>query len=471
MSLKASGKPVPAPETLTFSHARATMIEPQPVLLAVTVLLTAVVAGMALGAWAMRAAARRDAEGDGTVTLGVRPAPSPAGMAVAGVASAAVGGQQGPAMVSVPNGCVFVFDRDLRIRVAEGEALARFGLERGQAGHPLRQGFPRDVAQRLEPALRRALLGRSERFEVTLGTVPVLAACGPDTAQNAPGVVLVLQDISDQRAHQDSLDTARRDAISRMTEMAATNHDLETFATNATRDLRDPLRLLAAYLAVIRQRHARVLDQDGLALLRQAEEGARRTDRSLRDVLEYATLNGAETPRRPVALAESVGKALRDLIVPLQESGGQVDIRDPLPTISAAPDQMQRLFTAVLGNALRHRRAGCPPVVTIGCEEDGTFWRLSVQDNGPGVRADERQALFEPLRRRSTSSPEDSGMGLAIARRIVEAHGGRIWAPPPALPAPKAAAENGTTVCFTLPIDQTAGSPTGALALRLGLGR
>ncbi len=449
------------------------MIEPQPALLAATVLLTALVAGMALGAWAMRAAARRDAEGDSTVTLGVRPVASPAG-----APRAAVGGHQGPVVVPIPNGCVHVFDRDLRIRMAEGEALARFGLERGQAGHPLRQGFPRDAAQRLEPALRRALLGRSERFEMTLGDIPVLAACGPEAGSEAgseaPGVILVLQDISDQRTRQESLDAARRDAVSRMTEMAATHRDLETFATNATRDLRDPLRLLAAYLAVIRQRHARVLDQDGLALLRQAEEGARRTDRSLRDVLEYAALNGAEPPRRPVALAESVGRALRDLIVPLQESGGQVDIRDPLPTVRAAPDQMQRLFTAVLGNALRHRRAGRPPVVTIGCEEDGAFWRLSVQDNGPGVRADERAALFEPLRRRSASSPEDSGMGLAIARRIVEAHGGRIWVTPPTMPPTTPAtppAESGTTVCFTLPIDQTAGSPTGALALRLGLGR
>lgn len=448
-----------------FSRARATMIEPQPALLAVTVLLTALVAGMALGAWAMRAAARRDAEGDSTVTAGARPVASPAG-----APRAVVGGHQGPVVVPIPNGCVYVFDRDLRIRMAEGEALARFGLERGQAGHPLRQGFPRDAAQRLEPALRRALLGRSERFEMTLGTVPVLAACGPEAGSETSGVILVLQDISDQRTRQESLDAARRDAVSRMTEMATTQRDLETFATNATRDLRDPLRLLAAYLAVIRQRHARVLDQDGLALLRQAEEGARRTDRSLRDVLEYAALNGAEPPRRPVALAESVGRALRDLIVPLQESGGQVDIRDPLPTVSAAPDQMQRLFTAVLGNALRHRRAGCPPVVTIGCEEDDTFWRLTVQDNGPGVRADERAALFEPLRRRSTSSAEDSGMGLAIARRIVEAHGGRIWVAPGVMPAPPPA-ESGTTVCFTLPIDQTTASPTGALGLRLGLGR
>ncbi|MFA7430858.1 MAG: ATP-binding protein [Rhodospirillaceae bacterium] len=439
------------------------MIEPNTALVAASVLLTVLVMGMGIGALVMRAAARRDAEADGTVTPSASPASTPADVRASAVRL----------MGSWPNGCVHVFSRDLRVQMAEGEGLTRFGLERGQAGQPLRQGFPRDAAQRLEPALRRALLGHRDRFEMTLAGVPVLAACGPLGEESGPAgsVILILQDISEQRARLDAMEAARRQAEARMTELAATDRDLETFASNATRDLRDPLRLLAAYLAVIRQRHARVLDQDGLALLRQAEEGARRMDRSLRDVLEYAALDGVEAPRRPVALAEAVGRALRDLIVPLQESGGQVDIRDPLPTVRGAPDQIQRLFRAVLGNALRHRRAGCTPIITIGCEEeDGTFWRLCIQDNGPGVPADERQALFEPLRRRSATSVEDSGMSLAIARRIVEAHGGRIWVMPTAVPAPPRN-ESGTTLCFTLPIDPTAGDPPAALAVRLGLGR
>lgn len=440
------------------------MIEPLPALLAITVLLTAFVAGMGIGAWAMRAAARRDAAGDGTV----------ASAAIATGARAALDDAVRPVM-SLPNGSVHVFDRNLRIQSAEGEALPRFGLERGQAGLTVRQSFPRDAAQRLEPALRRALHGEQERLELTLGGVPVLAACGPLRGDGVPakgGAVLVLQDLTEQRARVDAVEAARQQVEARLTEMAATHRDLETFATNATNDLRDPLRLLAAYLAVIRQRHARVLDRDGLALLRQAEDGARRVDRSLRDVLEYAGLNGAEPPRRPVSLADAVGRAMRDLIVPLQESGGQVDIRDPLPAVRAAPEQMQRLFRAVLGNALRHRRPGCPPVITIGCEEDGSFWRVTIHDNGPAIRPDERETLFEPLRRRSATSPEDSGMALAIARRIVELHGGRIWIAPRSLPshdAPLDPMSTGTTLCFTLPALPSDATGDG-LGLRLGLG-
>lgn len=441
------------------------MFEPTPALLAATVLLTAVMAGMAIGAWAMRAAARRDAAGDGTV------APP-----IATGARAADGSAGEPGMAPLPNGCVHVFDRDLRLRNAEGEALRRFGLERGQAGHTLRQVFPRDAAQRLEPALRRALLGHDDRIEVMLGEVPALAACGPwrDEAGTVAGLILICQDITEQRARLEAVEAARRHAETRLADMAASHRDMETFAANTTRDLRDPLRLLAAYLAVIRQRHARVLDQDGLSLLRKAEEGARRLDRSLRDMLEYAHLDGAEAPSRPVPLADAVGRALRDLIVPLQEAGGQVDIRDPLPAVRGTPEQIQRLFRAVLGNALHHRRPGCPPVISIGCEEDGPFWRLSVTDNGPGVRPEERDLLFEPLRRRSATSPEDSGMALAIARRIVERHGGRIWVmlppPPPVHGAAAATASPGTTLCFTLPAAHADTSTPGGLALRLGLG-
>lgn len=442
------------------------MIEPNPALLAATVLLTTLLAGMAIGAWAMRAAARRDAAGDGSV------APP-----IATGARATAGSVAGPDMVPLPNGCVHVFDRDLKLRSAEGEALRRFGLERGQAGHTLRQVFPRDAAQRLEPALRRALLGHGDRFEAMIGRIPVLVACGPlrDTSGEIHGLVLVCQDITEQRARLDALEASRRQCEARLADMAASHRDMETFASNTTRDLRDPLRLLAAYLAVIRQRHGRVLDQDGQSLLRKAEEGARRLDRSLRDMLEYANLDGAEAATRPVPLADAVGRALRDLIVPLQEAGGQVDIRDPLPAVRGAPDQIQRLFRAVLGNALHHRRPGCPPVVTIGCEEDGAFWRVSVSDNGPGVRPEERDLLFEPLRRRSATNPDDSGMALAIARRIVERHGGRIWVMPPPPPAAgkdaaAGTAAPGTTLCFTLPASHADTNTPGGLALRLGLG-
>lgn len=441
------------------------MFEPTPALLAATVLLTALVAGMAIGAWAMRAAARRDAADDGTVAPPIATGARPADR-----------GAAGPDLVPLPNGCVHVFDRDLKLRRAEGEALRRFGLERGQAGHTLRQVFPRDAAQRLEPALRRALLGHGDRFEVMLDRVPALAACGPSRTPTGEidGIVLVCQDVTEQRARLDATEAARRQAEARLADMTATHRDLETFATNTTRDLRDPLRLLSAYLAVIRQRHARVLDQDGSALLRKAEEGARRLDRSLRDMLEYANLSGAEAPTRPVPLADAVGRALRDLIVPLQESGGQVDILDPLPTVRGTADQLQRLFRAVLGNALHHRRASCPPVITIGCEEDGAYWRLTITDNGPGVRPDERDVLFEPMRRRSDSSPEDSGMSLAIARRIVERHGGRIWLMPvPVAPHQRPAGQSGgpgTTLCFTLPAAAGEQGASGGLALRLGLG-
>jgi light-regulated signal transduction histidine kinase (bacteriophytochrome) len=164
----------------------------------------------------------------------------------------------------------------------------------------------------------------------------------------------------------------------------------------------------------------------------------------VRDLLEYARAATEEERPTSVALDEDLEAALTHLTQAVEESGASVT-HDPMPTLQVDRGQMVRLFQNLIGNALKYRKPGQAPKIHVSAEQRDEEWVISVQDNGIGFDPQFAPSIFAPFKR--LHQPDEypgTGVGLAICKRIVESHGGRIWA--------ESKLGEGAVFRFTLPV-------------------
>ncbi len=207
-----------------------------------------------------------------------------------------------------------------------------------------------------------------------------------------------------------------------------TNQELEQFAYVASHDLRQPLRMISSYLGLIRKRLAADLDEDLGAFFGFAMDGAKRMDQLILDLLDYSRTGRRTNPFEPVALSEVLAEAQLFLEVAIAEAGAEVTVAADLPTVSGDRGELVRLFQNLIGNAVKYRAKDRAPKIEVTCEEDTTEWVLSVQDNGIGIAPEDRERAFGIFQRLVGKDDfEGTGIGLAVCKKIVETHGGRIW--------------------------------------------
>jgi signal transduction histidine kinase len=232
-------------------------------------------------------------------------------------------------------------------------------------------------------------------------------------------------------------------------ELARSNAELEEFAYVASHDLQEPLQLVSGFLELLVDRHGEELSGDARDIVRRASTALGRMDALIHDLLRYAQVgSGATRAQQPVELRVVVDGVVAQLAAAIDEAGASVEVGD-LPTVDGNPTLLAQLFQNLLSNALKFRRRDVPLEVVVSAErssdvDDRATWIVSVQDNGVGVapeRADKVFAMFERLH--SADEVPGTGIGLAIARKIVERHGGRIWV--------EASPGGGATLAFTLP--------------------
>lgn len=264
-----------------------------------------------------------------------------------------------------------------------------------------------------------------------------IATQGNARAENAR-LVLLAHDITDiKRGEDESKRTAE--------DLRRSNRDLEQFAFVAVHDLKEPLRMVTAFLDLLRQRCGEALDAQSLEYISFALEGGMRMQTLIDALLQYARV-GLQKIVKPTdlgAVLESVCESLRLLI---DESGATIT-HDPLPTIPGNPEEMAQLFQNLIGNAVKFK-GDKKPEIHIGARLQGDRWLMSVRDNGIGIDpkfTDRIFVIFQRLHPREKYP--GTGIGLAICRKIVERSGGRIWV--------ESAAGQGATFYFTLP--ETAG--------------
>ena len=231
------------------------------------------------------------------------------------------------------------------------------------------------------------------------------------------------------------------------------NEELRQFAYVASHDLQEPLRMVASYTDLLRRRHGTSFDAEGQRYLDYLAEGAQRMQALILDLLSYSRIANQGLTQVLTPLDQPLDAALADLAPRLAETGAVID-RGPLPTLAADPGQLHRLFLNLLGNALKFRGPATPRI-GIAAVRDGTFWRIAVCDNGIGIDPEYREQIFTLFQRlHSRAEYPGTGIGLAVCRRIVERHGGRIWV--------ESSPEAGATFCFTLPDAPPVDPPPGS---------
>jgi signal transduction histidine kinase len=232
------------------------------------------------------------------------------------------------------------------------------------------------------------------------------------------------REVADRTGH---LVAARAEAQHTADRLAESNALLEQFAYVASHDMRQPLRTISSYIGLMEQRLGPDSDPELLEYMAFAKDGARRMDRQICDLLDYSRIGRDGRSMAPVALGETVGEVVRALSGLIAESGATVDVAGPLPQVMGNRGELGRLFLNLIGNALKYRAPGVAPRVVVCAVRSGEHWEVTVADNGIGIAPRFFDRIFNIFQRLHTNAEyEGTGIGLAVCKRIVEHHGGRI---------------------------------------------
>ncbi len=228
----------------------------------------------------------------------------------------------------------------------------------------------------------------------------------------------------------------------RTRELKRSNEDLEQFAYVASHDLQEPLRMVASFTQLLARRYEDKLDKDGREFVHFAVDGATRMQTLIHDLLAYSRVGTRGKPFEPVDLNHILSRVLVNLKVAIDESQAEIT-HDPLPTVTADATQMTQLLQNLLGNALKFR-GGKPARVHLGVVRKGSDWAFSVRDQGIGIDPKYFDRIFVIFQRlHSRADYPGTGIGLALCKKIVERHGGRIRV--------ESVEGQGTTFHFTIP--------------------
>lgn len=231
----------------------------------------------------------------------------------------------------------------------------------------------------------------------------------------------VLHDVTERQQREDLLEQRVRE---RTRELMRSNEELERFAHVASHDLKEPLRMVGSYLHLLEREVGDELEGEAREHLEHAKAGAQRMGALLEGLLEYARLGPRDRSHEPVDLGEVVEAAVHDLKVAREEADATVTW-DELPPVMGDRRQLHQLLMNLLSNAVKH---GGPSVhVDVFARPRGDRVEVAVEDDGPGVPERDRERVFEIFQRSDASEDKEGvGVGLAVAQRIAERHGGRV---------------------------------------------
>jgi signal transduction histidine kinase len=228
---------------------------------------------------------------------------------------------------------------------------------------------------------------------------------------------------------RDERKRAQQSLAEKVEELARSNADLEQFAYVASHDLQEPLRMVSAYTQLLAERYRGKLDDQADKYISYAVDGATRMQSLIQDLLAFSRVGRQENAVANTDCNGLVEGAMQNLRAAIQESGATVT-HGPLPVLMVNGSQMQQVFQNLIGNAVKFHGSQTP-VIQISATKQGTEWLFSVTDNGLGISAEHAENVFIIFNRLHTRTEyPGNGIGLAICRKIVERHGGRIHAAP-----------------------------------------
>lgn len=242
--------------------------------------------------------------------------------------------------------------------------------------------------------------------------------------------VVIVQDITEQKKAQKDLQES--------------NEELQRFAYVASHDLQEPLRMVGSYLQLLERRYGDRLDGDAREFMDFAIDGAERMKILINDLLDYSRVESRGKPFELTDLNIILNRVQRTLSLTIEDSGAQVIVGE-LPEVKVDEEQITQLFQNLIGNAIKFHKKDEKPVIRISVQKKSPqFWEFSISDNGIGIAPEYFERIFVIFQRLHTKDEyPGTGIGLAICKRIVERHGGKIWL--------NSKPGEGTTFYFTLP--------------------
>ncbi|WP_448206899.1 PAS domain S-box protein [Azospirillum sp. sgz302134] len=211
-------------------------------------------------------------------------------------------------------------------------------------------------------------------------------------------------------------------------ELERSNAELEAFAYVASHDLRQPLRTINSYLALLQKDLDGTLDEETNEYMEFARQGAQRMDRLIVDLLEYSRVGRKTRPFALHAASDILAAARDNLEAAIAEAQATVTVAPDLPALWGDDNELVRLFQNLIGNAVKYRAADRPPVVRVACAAEEEGWHFTVADNGIGIAPEHFDRIFGIFQRlHSRDQYDGTGVGLAVCKKIVEHHGGRVW--------------------------------------------
>ncbi|MCP2268529.1 HAMP domain-containing protein [Actinokineospora diospyrosa] len=257
----------------------------------------------------------------------------------------------------------------------------------------------------------------------------------------------ILDEVAVQRQVNAELD-------SRTEDLKRSNAELEQFAYVASHDLQEPLRKVASFCQLLERRYKGQLDERADQYIGFAVDGAKRMQVLINDLLAFSRVGRHARDRVPVACGELVGQATANLAEAIADADAVVEVGE-LPTVLGEAPLLTAVFQNLIGNAVKFRGEAAP-VVRVEAERDGEQWLFSVRDNGIGIEPEFAERVFVIFQRlHGKDAYPGTGIGLALCRKIIEYHGGRIWI--------ERSTEPGTRFRFTLPVADTAAGAVGTL--------
>lgn len=254
----------------------------------------------------------------------------------------------------------------------------------------------------------------------------------------------IADDLAEVRAARERVEVVNAQLEAQAAELARSNRDLEQFAYVASHDLQEPLRKVASFCQLLQRRYGGKLDERADQYIAFAVDGAQRMQRLIADLLAFSGI-GRTTGELALVDLDGVMNEVADQVDSTRRyAGGQITWAD-LPVVMGDEPLLATLLANLVSNALKFRRPDEPPKVHVSARLDGDEWEITCRDNGIGLEAEFAEKIFVIFQR---LHPKDAypgtGIGLAIAKKIVEYHGGRIWADPEVV--------DGAAIRFTLPV-------------------
>jgi PAS domain S-box-containing protein len=324
---------------------------------------------------------------------------------------------------------VVMLDRTGNIQTWNSGAELLFGYKAGEiVGQPLRRFLPPQDVERntQEEELRKALvlgkLGAEDwrvrkdgtQFWANYATTPVY-----NTVGELQGFAYITRDLTERKQAETDLRKA-------FEELSRSNLDLEQFAYVASHDLQEPLRAVAGCVQVLKKRYQGQLDGRADELIAHAVDGVSRMQTLIDDLLSYSRVGSRGKAIEPCNCNAILIQALANLETAIAETGAVVT-HDQLPVVKADAAQLTQLFQNLVGNAVKFRGQQ-PPRIHVAVLRDEGHWVFSVKDNGIGIQPEYFERIFVIFQRLHTRTEyPGTGIGLAICKKIVERHGGRIF--------------------------------------------